>query len=67
MDSRLCVRKETNMQITIRADKGKWLTDGVEYSKTFSLGNGVSVNDYDEITDEEYNEILESESEKIVE
>lgn len=55
------------MQITIRADKGKWLTDGVEYSKTFSLGNGVSVNDYDEITDEEYNEILESESEKIVE
>ena len=44
------------MQITIRADEGKWLTDGENYGKTMSLADGVSVDDYYEITDEEYEE-----------
>lgn len=47
------------MQITIRADEGKWLTDGEIYGKTISLAEGVSVDDYYEITNEEYESITE--------
>lgn len=46
------------MQITIRADEGKWLTNGEIYGKTISLAVDVSVNDFYEITDEEYNSIM---------
>ena len=46
------------MQITIRADEGKWLTDGENYGKTISLAEGVSVNNYYEITNEEYETII---------
>lgn len=46
------------MQITIRADEGKWLTDGENYGKTMSLAKGVSVDNYYEISDEEYNTII---------
>lgn len=62
MDSKLCVRKETNMQVTIRADKGKWLTDGENYGKTISLAEGVSVDDYYEITEAEYTALMEAET-----
>ena len=44
------------MQITIRADEGKWLTDGENYGKTMSLADGVAVDNYYEISDEEYQE-----------
>lgn len=44
------------MQITIRADEGKWLTDGENYGKIISLAEGVSVDNYYEISDEEYEE-----------
>ena len=46
------------MEIMIRADKGKVLTDGKNYGETFSLAKGVSVDKYHEITEEEYNQIL---------
>ena len=46
------------MQITIRADEGKWLTDGDIYGKTISLADGVTVDDYYEITNEEYESIM---------
>ena len=46
------------MQITIRADEGKWLTDGENYGKTISLGEGVTIDDYHEITNEEYEAII---------
>ena len=49
------------MQITIRADEGKWLTDGENYGKTISLANCVSINDYYEITNEEYEMIIAKE------
>ena len=45
------------MKITIRAEEGMWLTDGENYGKTIDLGEGVSVNNYTEITDEEYEEM----------
>lgn len=44
------------MQITIRADEGKWLTDGENYGKTMSLADGVDVGNFYEISDEEYQE-----------
>ena len=46
------------MEIIIRADEGKWLTDGENYGKTISLAEGVSVEDYYEITDEEYETLM---------
>ena len=42
------------MKITIRADEGMWLTDGENYGKTIDLGEGVSVDNYTEITEAEY-------------
>ena len=51
------------MKITIRADEGKWLTDGENYGKTISLADGVSVDDYHEITDAEYEEIIKIQNE----
>lgn len=53
------------MQITIRADEGKWLTDGENYGKTISLAAGVSVDDYYEISDAEYETIMAKELEEI--
>ena len=44
------------MKITIRAEKGMWLTDGESYGKTVDLGEGVSVDKYTEITEAEYEE-----------
>ena len=46
------------MKITIRADEGKWLTDGENYGKTLDLAEDASVDKFYEITDEEYNEII---------
>ena len=52
------------MQITIRADEGKWLTDGENYGKTMSLADGVTVDSFYEITNEEYEAII-AETEEI--
>ena len=46
------------MQITIRADEGMWLTDGENYGKTISLAEGISVDNYYEITNEEYEMVI---------
>lgn len=46
------------MRITIRADEGKRLTDGENYGKTMSLAEGVTVDNYYEITNEEYEVIM---------
>lgn len=46
------------MEIIIRASEGKWLTDGENYGKTISLAEGVSVDNYSEITNEEYEKIM---------
>lgn len=54
------------MKITIRADEGKWLTDGEAFGKTISLADGVSMEDFYEITDEEYEKIQREKEEKFV-
>ncbi len=53
------------MQITIRADEGKWLTDGENYGKTMSLAENSTIGNYYEITDEEYESIMTQELNKI--
>lgn len=54
------------MKITIRADEGKWLTDGKGYYKISDLGDGVSPDEFHEITEEEYQEILKEQEESEV-
>ena len=53
------------MQITIRADEGKWLTDGEHFGKTISLAEGVTIDDYHEITDKEYETMIIAETEEL--
>ena len=55
---------KTENYIMIKADEGKVLTNGVAYGKTVILGNGDKVENYHEITDEEYWE-LQAESEEL--
>ena len=47
------------MEIIIRADEGKWLTDGENYGKTISLAEDATIDNYYEITNEEYETIME--------
>ena len=39
---------------TIKADEGKWLTDGNGFYKEVTLGDWDSADNYHEITEEEY-------------
>lgn len=49
--------KETIKQIILKADEGKYLTNGETYGKTVILPESANVADWYEITEEEYNEI----------
>lgn len=51
------------MKITIRADEGMWLTDGENFCKTTDLGEGRTADEFTEITEEEYQNILKSQEE----
>lgn len=53
------------MNIILRAKKGMWLTDGVTYAKTVDLAEGVSIDRYTEITDEEYDARMKEENETL--
>ena len=47
------------MEIIIRADENKWLTDGEHYGKTMSLAKDTDIEKYYEITDTQYQEVLD--------
>jgi hypothetical protein len=49
------------------ADKGKVLTDGATYGTEIFLEVGRSADEFHEITEAEYNAILEAEAKKIEE
>ena len=44
--------------ITLIAEDGKVLTNGTDYAKSIRLAEGVNPNNYYEITEEKYQEIL---------
>ena len=50
-------------KVILYADEGKVLTDGESYGTTIYLGEGRSADEFHEITEEEYNNILKSEVE----
>lgn len=51
----------------ISADEGKILTDGEHYGKVFALAEGRTAEEFTEITEQEYQEILKEENEKMEE
>ena len=59
------MKKETIKQIILTADEGMYLTNGETYGKTVVLPESANVDDWHEITEEEYEKIqkeaLESE------
>lgn len=52
--------KKTVTQIILKADKGKYLTDGESYGRTIILPEGADVSVWYEITKEEYEEAQET-------
>lgn len=52
--------KETITQIILTADEGMYLTNGETYGKTVILPESANQGDWHEITEEEYNKIINS-------
>lgn len=48
----------TENYIMLKAEEGMMLTNGNVYGKTILLGNGDSAENYHEITEEEYAELM---------
>ena len=51
-------------RIILYADEGKVLTDGEVYGKTIYLADGVDSNSFREITEAEYNEIMQKQEDE---
>lgn len=45
-------------RIVLKADEGKVLTDGVAYGTIIMLAEGRSADEFHEITEEEYEEVM---------
>lgn len=56
--------KETITQTILKAEDGKYLTNGNTYGKTVVLPEGADVNEWYEITEDEYNEKVNTEPEE---
>ena len=54
-------------RVILYADTDKILTDGETYGTTIYLGEGRSADEFHEITQEEYEEILEAEADEALE
>lgn len=52
-------------RIVLRARQGYVFTNGKDYGSIIYPANGVSTNDYYEITEEEYKKIVEKQNEEL--
>ena len=52
-------------RVVLCADAGKVLTDGTVYGKTVFLADGRSAEEFHEITEEEYEAVLEAEEKEM--
>ena len=60
--------EKTIIELTkVTATEGMWLTNGKAYSKEIYLGCNDSIENWHEITDAEYEEIVKAEEEKLAE
>lgn len=60
--------KKTTIELTkVTATEGMMLTNGETYSKEIYLGCNDSIENWHEITDAEYEEIVKAEEEKLAE
>lgn len=55
------MKTETIKQIILTADKGMYLTNGETYGRTVILPETARIDDWREITEEEYKSIVEKE------
>lgn len=58
------MKTETITRIKLTASEGMILTDGENYGKIIYLAEGISPDNYHEITEAEYSAILEEEDRK---
>lgn len=56
------MKTETIKQIILTADKGMYLTNGETYGRTVILPETARIDDWREITEEEYKFIVEEET-----
>ena len=52
------------IRLVIYADEGKVLTNGETYGRTIYLANGENADNYHEISEAEYQEMLKSQEER---
>ena len=58
--------EKTTIELTkVTAAEGMWLTNGDTYSKEIYLGCNDSIDNWHEITDTEYEEILKKQEEEL--
>ena len=51
----------------LRADEGKYLTDGETYGKVIMLGESRRAEEFHEITEEEYEEVVKAQEDNLSE
>jgi hypothetical protein len=60
------IMEKTTIELTkVTAAEGMWLANGETYSKEIYLGCNDSIDNWHEITDAEYEEIVKAEEDKI--